>query len=847
MDPQAWNQRRERPRSDLSGVDSIMNAYVERSDTPVTYMMMGEALEDAINVREPRPMTSPAQEQQQQLKPPQVPHKQTRLLDAPTIERTDRPYSPLVSQDIETFEPVTRSLSMNHTNLNLLRHSESTTSGVNLFRSSGNTESAYDDTFSYVLSKSDCSIKDDQDNGYIDSVIYNKTSRPASTASASSSDQDHIISQYIDSPKPSLVRRRPTEPSTPTYDRQGLRRQRLLSRARDRDADRDSLSSFGIHSGFDSDESLAKRSGSARSTRILPVPDMYAGSAADRSVVSLADQSSDQLLMQNDYNSLTLADAARVDELMEADREWDEKTPKLHQTFSMRGCVNMTMLILLLLSTLMLFLGYPVLHAYTEHRHNEARQTPVDTNLEAISALPRSRIDPSTPHDALTRQNTYNNKTMRLVFSDEFETPGRSFYAGEDPFWEAESLHYWQTKNYEWYHPSAITTVNGSLMIKLSQYAMEGLNFRGGLLTSWNKFCFTGGFVETKLKLPGRNNVSGLWPAVWAMGNLGRAGYGASTYGLWPYSYDVCDVGTLPNQTYLASQGGGPLAAETTGRYVEDFGPGLSYSPGQRLSRCTCLDSDDHPGPRHEDGTWVGRSAPEIDLIEALGNNGPEEHGQTSMSLQIAPFDAAYNVSDPSGLHATSSDKHGAIINDYTGAVFQQAVSAKVNTSDDAYTMTKNEWDTYAFEYNPGVEDDSYIRWFMSGDQVFQVDAKALGPNNKTEIGARQIPVEPMYLIMNLGISASFSWINWDEIMRGWQEDSNNYAMYVDYIRVYQNEDEISEDSLSCSPSKYPTFEYIERHKEVYTNPLLTTWTEPPEKGGYNHSFPGNVMLGQCT
>ena len=210
---------------------------------------------------------------------------------------------------------------MNHTNLNLLRQSESTTSGVNLFRSSGNTESAYDDTFSYVLSKSDCSIKDDQDDGYIDSVIDNKTSRPASTASASSSDQDHIISQYIESPKPSLVRRRPTEPSTPTYDRQGLRRQRLLSRARDRDADRDSLSSFGIHSGFDSDESLAKRSGSARSTRILPVPDMYAGTAADRSVVSLADQSSDQLLMQNDYNSLTLADAARVDELMEADRE----------------------------------------------------------------------------------------------------------------------------------------------------------------------------------------------------------------------------------------------------------------------------------------------------------------------------------------------------------------------------------------------------------------------------------------------------------------------------------------------------------------------------------------------
>lgn len=35
----------------------------------------------------------------------------------------------------------------------------------------------------------------------------------------------------------------------------------------------------------------------------------------------------------------------------------------------------------------------------------------------------------------------------------------------------------------------------------------------------------------------------------WAMGNLGRAGYGASLDGTWPYTYDSCDVGTLKNQT----------------------------------------------------------------------------------------------------------------------------------------------------------------------------------------------------------------------------------------------------------------------------------------------------------
>lgn len=42
----------------------------------------------------------------------------------------------------------------------------------------------------------------------------------------------------------------------------------------------------------------------------------------------------------------------------------------------------------------------------------------------------------------------------------------------------------------------------------------------------------------------------------------------------------------------------------------------LSYLPGQRLSRCTCPE-ESHPGPMHSDGTYVGRSAPEIDVFEA--------------------------------------------------------------------------------------------------------------------------------------------------------------------------------------------------------------------------------------
>ena len=93
------------------------------------------------------------------------------------------------------------------------------------------------------------------------------------------------------------------------------------------------------------------------------------------------------------------------------------------------------------------------------------------------------------------------------------------------------------------------------------------------------------------------------------MGNLGRAGYGASLEGMWPYTYDTCDVGTVANQTV----NGIPVNATIDGD--PDHGNILSFLPGQRLSRCTCS-GESHPGPMHDDGTYVGRGAPEIDIFE---------------------------------------------------------------------------------------------------------------------------------------------------------------------------------------------------------------------------------------
>ena len=46
------------------------------------------------------------------------------------------------------------------------------------------------------------------------------------------------------------------------------------------------------------------------------------------------------------------------------------------------------------------------------------------------------------------------------------------------------------------------------------------------------------------------------------------------------------------------------------------FDGALSFLPGQRLSRCTCP-GESHPGPMYTDGSYMGRAAPEIDVVEA--------------------------------------------------------------------------------------------------------------------------------------------------------------------------------------------------------------------------------------
>lgn len=113
--------------------------------------------------------------------------------------------------------------------------------------------------------------------------------------------------------------------------------------------------------------------------------------------------------------------------------------------FSLRGWVNAAAIVVLIAGLVTLFVGYPVINYYSHLPPpikgynlggiNGTGQIPVLPNLPKL-------IDPDTPASAVTRTGS-DGKTYNLVFSDEFNTDGRTFYPGEDPFWEAADLHYW--------------------------------------------------------------------------------------------------------------------------------------------------------------------------------------------------------------------------------------------------------------------------------------------------------------------------------------------------------------------------------------------------------------------
>jgi len=494
-----------------------------------------------------------------------------------------------------------------------------------------------------------------------------------------------------------------------------------------------------------------------------------------------------------------VCDQDEADDEMHMPRDDDDIKfrPSIRDHFTKDSLASTIGLMVMIFGLLFTFVGLPILSAVGIIDYNSSYGMPLSmfpnpsrsqpwatVNNRDYPLLANTRsglIDPDTPQSVKKRTGEFGDE-YTLVFSDEFNDNSRTFYEGDDPYFYAPDIWYGATQDQEWYDPDAVTTQDGALELRLEEFFSHDLRFRSGMLNSWNQLCFKGGIFEVSVSLPGPAGIQGLWPGAWTMGNLGRPGYLSTTDGLWPYTYQACDVGITPNQS---------------------SSDGLSHLPGQRLSSCTCP-GEDHPTP----GT--GRGAPEIDIIEVGASSGPEGHPIATQSYQVAPFDINYY---PNYNYTACPDTRLSGYNTYTGGAFQQAISATTVLNKDWFD--NKQYQRYSFEYAPGEGKNAFISWKVGNQTMFMMDGRAIGANGNVQ--ARQITEEPMSLILNLGISNSWTWIDWKNLVFP-------TTIRFDYVRWYQKN---GEEMVTCDPPGFETTDYIRKHPKAYSNPNYTVIYTP--------------------
>lgn len=483
-------------------------------------------------------------------------------------------------------------------------------------------------------------------------------------------------------------------------------------------------------------------------------------------------------------------------------------------------------------------------------------------------------IDEDTPKEKRKLLSLIDGTEYDLVMSDEFNVPRRTFTDGDDPTWTAldksdddassaggGSLHF--------YNSTMITTTDdGKLEISTEigetswnhfdqvkrKYKTVTKHFKSGMLQSWNKFCFTGGIIEVDVQLPGDPYIGGLWPAIWMMGNLGRATYEASTNNIWPWSYDTCDRDLQQAQSVSACnaqnhyglnsfQGRGSTEIDLLEMMTGDVegnlkgtDPGIQYpyadftlqvAPGVKENRpqSGSLPVKEPTVGNHGFTKWAAQT----------WYDGLETQGNTSLN----PFFYGTYLGATKPEEPVSRNKHQVFQADAVGAMHQLTPSH--------FTTPR----TYRLEWQPGP--GGRLDWFVKGHKINSnltveddgietdwIHAFSIKHESLHNVTGAQIPLEPSYLIFNTAVSSTwgFPYNVPDGCVKCYDctnatcacsfyggfcsmIKNTRVAMYIDNVRVYQSRNDSAHvgapHTLGCDPKDHPTREFIKGNEYRYT------------------------------
>ena len=218
------------------------------------------------------------------------------------------------------------------------------------------------------------------------------------------------------------------------------------------------------------------------------------------------------------------------------------------------------------------------------------------------------------------------------------------------------------------------------------------------------------------------------------------------------------------------------------------------------------------------------------ELLAQTWYDGFEYQGDTSVN----PFFYGTYLAETQPEEPVTRRKDQAFQADAIGAMTQLSPLHYKNTH------------TFRLEWQPGP--GGRIDWYTKrasndgGDDSW-IHAYSVADETLSSLMESQIPAEPSYLIMNVGISSTWGF-PFD--VPPWCSkcyDCNNsscacsfypgfcnmmkktrVAMYVDNVRVYQSRNDSAHSGLphttGCDPLEYPTREYILGHESRYTRPM---------------------------